>query len=108
MTRKTGKIENINSDLGEIILYQSDDGQAALDVHLKDETVWLSLNQMAKLLDRDKSVISRHLGNVFQTGELAREAVVAKNATTASEGSSFHGWQQEDRLFSLPVVPQEE
>jgi len=89
MTRKTRKIENMNSDLGKIVLYQSEDGQAALDVHLKDETVWLTLNQMAELLDRDKSVISRHLGNVFQTGELAREAVVAKNATTASDGKTY-------------------
>ncbi len=56
---------------------------------LKDETVWLTLNQMAELLDRDKSVISRHLGNIFQTGELAREAVVAKNATTASDGKTY-------------------
>jgi len=89
MTRKTRKIENMNSDLGEIILYQSEDGHTSMDVHLKDETVWLTLNQMAELLDRDKSVISRHLGNVFQTGELAREAVVAKNATTASDGKTY-------------------
>jgi hypothetical protein len=79
----------MNSDLGKIILYQSEDGHTSMDVHLKDETVWLTLNQMAELLDRDKSVISRHLGNVFQTGELAREAVVAKNATTASDGKTY-------------------
>jgi len=89
MTRKTRKIENMNSDLGKIILYQSEDGHTSMDVHLKDETVWLTLNQMAELLGRDKSVISRHLGNVFQTGELAREAVVAKNATTASDGKTY-------------------
>ncbi|PXF52748.1 MAG: hypothetical protein C4B58_16555 [Deltaproteobacteria bacterium] len=79
----------MNSHLGKIILYQSEDGHTSMDVHLKDETVWLTLNQMAELLDRDKSVISRHLGNVFQTGELAREAVVAKNATTASDGKTY-------------------
>jgi prophage maintenance system killer protein len=79
----------MNSDLGKIILYQSEDGDTSVDVHLKDETVWLTLNQMAELLDRDKSVISRHLGNIFQTGELAREAVVAKNATTASDGKTY-------------------
>ena len=90
MTRKAArKNEDINSNLGKIILYQSEDGQAALDVHLQDETVWLTLNQMAELFDRDKSVISRHLGNVFQTDELAREAVVAKNATTASDGKTY-------------------
>jgi len=79
----------MNSGLGKIILYQSEDGDTSVDVHLKDETVWLTLNQMAELLDRDKSVISRHLGNIFQTGELAREAVVAKNATTASDGKTY-------------------
>jgi len=80
---------DMNSDLGKIILYQSEDGHTSMEVHLKDETVWLTLNQMAKLLDRDKSVISRHLGNIFQTGELARKAVVAKNATTASDGKTY-------------------
>ena len=89
MTRKAGKIENMNPDLGKIILYQSEDGHTSIDVHLKDETVWLTLNQMTELLDRDKSVISHHLGNIFQTGELAREAVVAKNATTASDGKTY-------------------
>jgi len=89
MDRKARKIENINSDLGKIILYQSEDGHTSMDVYLKDETVWLTLNQMAELLDRDKSVISRHLGNIFQTGELAKEAVVAKNATTASDGKTY-------------------
>ncbi len=79
----------MNSDLGEIILYQSEDGHTAMDVHLKDETVWLTLSQITELFDRDKSVISRHLGNVFQTGELVREAVVAKNATTASDGKTY-------------------
>jgi len=88
MESETGGLD-INSYLGKIILYQSEDGHTSMDVHLKDETVWLTLNQMAELLDRDKSVISRHLGNVFQTGELTREAVVAKNATTASDGKTY-------------------
>jgi len=71
---------------GELILYQSDDGRAAVDVRLKDETVWLTLNQLAELFDRDKSVISRHIQNIFQSGELEREATVAKNATVQEEG----------------------
>ena len=73
---------------GELILYQSDDGKTVVDVRLGDETVWLTLNQMAKLFDRDKSVISRHLRNIFQSGELVREATVAKNATVQREGKS--------------------
>ena len=72
---------------GELILYQSDDGSAVVDVRLKNETVWLSLNQMADLFERDKSVVSRHLRNVFQSGELDREATVAINATVQQEGS---------------------
>jgi prophage maintenance system killer protein len=79
----------IESDFGEIILYECADGTSTLDVHLKDETVWLTLNQMANLFARDKSVISRHLRNVFKEGELTREAVVAKNATTASDGKTY-------------------
>jgi death-on-curing family protein len=71
---------------GELILYQSADGQAGVDVRLKDETVWLTLNQMSDLFERDKSVISRHLGNIFKSGELHRKATVVKNATVQQEG----------------------
>src|SRR2546426_9078050 len=74
---------------GEIILYEAPDGQVRVDVRLERETVWLSLNQMAKLFGRDKSVISRHLRNVFASRELERKAVVAKNATTASDGKTY-------------------
>jgi len=71
---------------GDVILYQTADGASAIDVFLKGETVWLTLNQMAELFGRDNSVISRHLRNIFQTGELLREATVAKNATVQDEG----------------------
>ncbi|WP_446011402.1 RhuM family protein [Candidatus Electrothrix sp.] len=71
---------------GELIVYQTGDGQAAVDVRLQDETVWLTLNQIAELFGRDKSVISRHLRNIFQSGELEKEATVAKNATVQNEG----------------------
>ena len=74
---------------GEVILYQAPDGEIRLDVRLEKDTVWLSLDQMAELLGRDKSVISRHLRNVFNTGELKRKAVVAKNATTAADGKTY-------------------
>jgi DNA ligase (NAD+) len=84
-----GGYTDMNPDLGEIILYQSEDGTNALDVHLKDETVWLTLNQMAELFGRDKSVISRHLLSVFRAGELIRNSVVAKNATTAADGKIY-------------------
>jgi prophage maintenance system killer protein len=74
---------------GEVVLYKAPDGQVRLDVRLERETVWLSLDQIAKLLGRDKSVISRHLRNVFASKELERKSVVAKNATTAADGKTY-------------------
>ena len=70
---------------GEIVLYQSEDGNVELDVRIEKESIWLSLNQMAELFQRDKSVISRHLRNVYKEGELERETTVAKNATVQME-----------------------
>lgn len=74
---------------GEVVVYEAPDGEVRVDVRLDRETVWLSLNQMAELFERDKSVISRHLRNVFDSRELEREAVVAKNATTAADGKTY-------------------
>jgi hypothetical protein len=74
---------------GKLIVYQSEVGSAVVDVRLQDETVWLSLNQMAELFGRDKSVISRHLRNIFQTEELERQSVIAKNAITAADGKTY-------------------
>jgi hypothetical protein len=89
MTRKAArKIEDINSDLGEIVLYQSEDGQAALDVHLQDETVWLTQAQMEKLFQLDQSVISRHVNNIFKEGELQRRGNMQKMHVANSEFSA--------------------
>jgi prophage maintenance system killer protein len=70
----------------EVLVYEAPDGAVRVDVRLEGETVWLSLPQMAELFGRDKSVISRHLRNVFASGELSRAATVAKNATVQREG----------------------
>ena len=77
---------NEGKDLGEILIYQTEDGVTKLNVNMKDETVWLSIDQMAELFQRDKSTISRHIKNIFEEGELIREATVAFFATTASDG----------------------
>jgi len=74
---------------GEVVVYTTPDGEVRVDVRLEQETVWLSLNQMAELFGRDKSVISRHLRNVFTSGELERESVVAIHATTAADGKTY-------------------
>ena len=79
----------MNTEHGEIIIYEAEGGKSSLEVHLHEETVWLSLNQLTELFDRDKSVISRHLNNIFKSGELRRDSVVAKNATTAADGKIY-------------------
>lgn len=76
------KINNINK--GEVVLYKN-----RVEVRLDRETVWLSLNQLTKVFNRDKSVISRHLQNVFKAKELTRSSVVAFFATTAADGKTY-------------------
>ena len=69
----------------EIIIYQAKDGTTKIDVRLEKETVWLTLNQLAELFQRDKSVISRHIQNIFAEGELFDSATVANYATVQNE-----------------------
>jgi prophage maintenance system killer protein len=70
----------------QVIIYTTEDGEAEINVQLEKETVWLSLNKMANLFDRDKSVISRHINNIFKEKELSRKATVAKYAIVQNEG----------------------
>ena len=72
---------------GQILLYQTPDGESRIEVTLQGETVWLSLDQMAELFQRNKSTISRHIKNVFEEGELNKDMVVAKFATTTQHGA---------------------
>ena len=80
---------NMQSKHGDIVFYQEKDGENSFEVRFFEESVWLSLNQMVELFERDKSVISRHLNNIFKSGELQRDEVVAKNATTAADGKTY-------------------
>jgi len=86
----------------EFLLYQTEDGQTRLEVRLVGETVWLSLRQMADLFQRDKSVISRHIRNVFEEGELRPQATVAEFATVQDE--SGRQVAREVEYFNLDVV----
>jgi hypothetical protein len=74
----------------ELLMYQTEDGKTKIEVRMEDETVWLSLNQMAELFQRDKSVISRHIKNIFSEGELDEKSVVANFATTAADGKTYN------------------
>ena len=73
-------------DKGSIILYTTPDGESKIEVTLQDETVWLTLDQMAELFQRNKSTISRHIKNIFETGELNADSTVAFFATVQTEG----------------------
>ena len=74
------------NDKGQILLYQTPDGESRIEVRLQGETVWLSLEQMAELFQRNKSTISRHIKNVFEEGELQPNTTVAFFATVQMEG----------------------
>lgn len=74
---------------GDIIIYQTEDGLTKINVNIQGETVWLSLDLMAELFQRDKSTISRHIKNIFSEGELSPNSVVAKFATTATDGKTY-------------------
>jgi len=87
---------------GEIIMYQTDDGISKINVNMYDETVWLSLDQMAELFQRDKSTISRHIKNVFEDGELIRESTVAKFATVQNEGERLV--ERNIEYYNLDVI----
>lgn len=76
-----------SQDKGQIILYQTQDGESKIEVTLANETVWLTADQMAELFQRNKSTISRHIRNIFEEGELNQEVVVAKFATTTQHGA---------------------
>lgn len=72
-----------------IAIYQSADGKMQIDVHLQEQTIWLSLDQISSLFQKDKSTISRHIKNVFLSEELDKESVVANFATTAKDGKTY-------------------
>ena len=89
----------------KIIIYQTDDGQTRIDVRMQDETVWLTQAQMAELFQKDRTVIGRHINNVFKEGELERELVCAKIAHTTRHGAIEGKTQRQEIVFyNLDVV----
>lgn len=83
------KTKENTGEKSNIIIYTTEDGLTKIDTTFVEDTVWLSINQMAELFQRDKSTISRHIKNVFSEGELVRESVVANFATTAADGKTY-------------------
>ena len=83
-------MSELDKQLGEVIIYQTDDGLSKIEVNLKNETVWLSVDQIAELFQRDRSVIGKHVRNIFKEGELKKESVWAKFAYTAADGKDYN------------------
>lgn len=79
-----------DSPKNSILIYTTEDGLTKIDTTFDGDTVWLSIDQMAELFQRDKSTISRHIKNIFAEGELERDSVVAKFATTAADRKDYY------------------
>lgn len=86
---------------GSLEFYQTN-GETQIEVRFENESVWLSLNQISDLFERDKSVISRHLKSIFESGELSEKATVAKNATVQNEGG--REVQREIEFYNLDAI----
>ena len=85
----------------DILIYQNKEGNIKLDVHLQNETVWINRQQMANLFDRDVKTIGKHINNVFNEGELEKDVVVAKFATTTS---FINSPSENTLLMCFPIV----
>jgi len=85
-----------------ILMYKTEDGITKIEVTYDNETVWLSIDQMAELLQRDKSTISRHIKNVYDEGELIRQGTVAKFATVQKEG--MRDVERNIEYYNLDVI----
>ncbi len=75
--------------MSDVVIYEAEGGQSQLQVRLDRETVWLTQDQMASLFGRERSVVTKHIRNIFQEGELAEDSVRAKFALTAADGKSY-------------------
>ena len=84
------------------LIFKTDDDTVEVDVRFSDETVWLTLDQMSALFDRNKSTISRHIKNIFEEGELEQSATVAKFATVQIEG--LRQVERELDYYNLDVI----
>ncbi len=91
-----------NENQGEIVIYQTDDGDTKIDVRFVDETVWLTQAQLCELYQTSKSNISEHIKHIFEEGELDEISVVRKFRTTASDGKSYNvAYYNLDMIISL-------
>jgi len=93
---------DVESDAGEVVIYQAEDGHASLEVRLDHETVWLTQKQMAALFDKDVRKINEHIKNVFKEGELPELSVIRKSRITASDGKTYDTERTTISMLSFP------
>ncbi len=89
----------MQNEHGEIIIYEGENGKSSLEVHLQEDTVWLTQKQISSLFETERSVITKHINNVFRAEELDRKAVCAKFAHTASDGKTY-----QTNYYNLDVI----
>ena len=89
-------------NLGDIVIYQTDDGETQIDVKFEDETVWLTQAQLCELYQTSKANVSEHIKNIFSEGELDENSVVRKFRTTAADGKAYlTSYYNLDMIISL-------
>ena len=93
-----------NTQTGEIIIYQSEEGKASVDVVLADETVWITQDQMTILFGKAKSTISEHIKHIFEEGELDQNVVVRNFRTTTQHGAIEGKTQTHDVTYEAVGV----
>ncbi len=89
-------------DKQHVVIFKTEDGKISIDARFSEETVWLSLEQLTALFERDKSTISRHIKNIFEEGELSESATVAKFATVQNEGD--RRVERQIEFYNLDVI----
>ena len=85
----------------QLIIYQTSDGKVKIETHFENDTVWLNVEQIAKLFQRDRSVIFKHIRNIFGNGELNEELVCAKFAHTTQHGTIKDKTQSKNYLWRI-------
>ncbi len=97
-TVRKDQVKQMN-DTYPVEIFQSEDGRVQLEVQLKEETVWLTQKQLGILFERERSVITKHINNIFKEGELTRDLVFANFAHTAGDGKTY-----QTQCFNLDVI----
>ena len=99
MIQRNRTMTEMQNNEGQILLYQTEDGRQRIEVHLQDESVWLSQKLMAELFQTTPQNVNMHLKNIFSEGEVLGDAVIKESLITASDGKKYR-----TQLYRLEVI----